>query len=377
MNQMQSNSEKNIQASHSLSNLEQRVWVKEQEVSALKVQNRHLLAKLEEAEKSAKPNEINTQFIALEVQKSLQPVLHELDKSIKGAFEILQSTMRGIYQQSQRCQQAVEEIGAHSRDIEVRVNEQRKVDHVFFQEKILSSITVFCDRMERQIENRLKSLSIVNLIDTKQNEMLNDIDQMKAMIVGMHKNSDMSRSDLSRIEKDTVEVGQKVIEVQVQTQNSEEISRDVLQQVQNHRSEFKLLRGELRSILDTTQKLTEKLSLIEDRVTRHHETKLEQEIKEIETADSIQDLIDIKEVDIENIQTVLNAADASQNKEDLSLILNMLRSQKNDLKRVAKEAEVRLRATQNISPAAHASDAKKLTSNNEVQEISMNQDSIP
>src|SRR3954466_9940659 len=92
MNHTQSNPPKNLQASQSLSTLEQRIWVKEQEVSALKVQNRHLLAKLDDAEKSAKPNQVNTQFIALEVQKSLQPVLQELDKSIKGAFEILQST---------------------------------------------------------------------------------------------------------------------------------------------------------------------------------------------------------------------------------------------------------------------------------------------
>lgn len=379
MSQLQSNSnsEKNLQASQSLSNLEQRVWVKEQEVSALKVQNRHLLAKLDEAEKTARPNQINTQFVAVEVQKSLQPVIQELEKSIKGAFEILQSTMRGIYQQSQRCQQAVEEIGAHSRDIEVRVNEQRKADHVFFQEKILGSVTAFCDRMERQIENRLKSLSVIDVLNSKQNEMLNDMDQMKAMVSGIHKNSDLNRSDLGRIERDSAEVGQKLIEVHAQTNNSEELSRDVLQQVQNHRSEFKLLRGEMRSILDNVGKLSEKISLIEERVTRHHENNLEQELKEIETNDSIQELIDIKEADISNIQNVLNAAEASQNKEDLTLILDMLRSQKSDLKKVAKEAETRLRAAKITELARDSSiiDASDDTAgpiNNEVQEISLN-----
>ncbi|MBS1959406.1 MAG: hypothetical protein JST80_08045 [Bdellovibrionales bacterium] len=379
MSQLQSNSnsEKNLQASQSLSNLEQRVWVKEQEVSALKVQNRHLLAKLDEAEKTARPNQINTQFVAVEVQKSLQPVIQELEKSIKGAFEILQSTMRGIYQQSQRCQQAVEEIGAHSRDIEVRVNEQRKADHVFFQEKILGSVAAFCDRMERQIENRLKSLSVIDVLNSKQNEMLNDMDQMKAMVSGIHKNSDLNRSDLGRIERDSAEVGQKLIEVHAQTNNSEELSRDVLQQVQNHRSEFKLLRGEMRSILDNVGKLSEKISLIEERVTRHHENNLEQELKEIETNDSIQELIDIKEADISNIQNVLNAAEASQNKEDLTLILDMLRSQKSDLKKVAKEAETRLRAAKITELARDSSiiDASDDTAgpiNNEVQEISLN-----
>lgn len=380
MNQTQSNSEKILQASQSLSNLEQRIWVKEQEVSALKVQNRHLLAKLDEAEKTARPNQINTQFVAVEVQKSLQPVIQELEKSIKGAFEILQSTMRGIYQQSQRCQQAVEEIGAHSRDIEVRINEQRKADHVFFQEKILASVTAFCDRMERQIENRLKSLSVIDVLSSKQNEMLNDVDQMKAMITGIHKNSDLNRSDLSRIERDAAEVGQKLVEVHVQANNSEELSRDVLQQVQNHRSEFKLLRGELRAILDNTAKLSEKISLIEERVTRHHENNLEQELKEIETNDSIQELIDIKEADISNIQSVLNAAEVSQNKEDLALILDMLRSQKSDLKKVAKEAETRLRAAKVTELArnnavTNANDDEILAKGtNEVQEVSLNQD---
>jgi hypothetical protein len=378
-NSNQSNGNHPTSSSLQQSNAEQKIWIKEQEVSALKVQNRHLLAKLEDAEKSAKPNQVNTQFIAIEVQKSLQPVLQQLEKSIQGAFEILQSTMRGVYQQSQRCQQAVEEMGAHTRDIEVRIHEQRKADHVFFQEKILTSVTAFTDRMERQIENRLKALSGIELMNNKQNEMLNDVDQMKSMINGMHKASDLNRSDLSRIERESIETSQKVIEVQVQTQNAEELSRDVLQQIQNHRAEFKLLRGELRSILETNQKLSEKLNQIESQVTQHHEKRIEQELKELETADSIQDLIDVKESDIENIQTVLNAADASQNKEDLTLILEMLRSQKADLKRVAKEAELRLRASQNpsasatsqISPAsannANSTANSILAANNETQ----------
>jgi DNA repair exonuclease SbcCD ATPase subunit len=202
---------------------------------------------------------------------------------------------------------------------------------------------------------------------------------MKAMMSGIHKNSDLSRADLGRIERDQDEVGQKVLEVQVQTQNAEELSRDVLQQVQNHRSEFKLLRGELRAILDTTQKLTEKLSLIEDRVTRQHEKKLEQEIKEFETTDAVQDLIEIKEADIANLQTVLDAADVSQNREDLTMILDMLRSQKNELKRVAKEAETRLRAEQNgpitaqaPTPTTSTNVENEVISGKEVQEITLN-----
>ena len=60
---------------------QQRLWVKEQEVSALKVQNRHLIAKLEDAEKSAEPNKINTQKIASEIQNQLRPLIGDIEKS--------------------------------------------------------------------------------------------------------------------------------------------------------------------------------------------------------------------------------------------------------------------------------------------------------
>lgn len=370
------------QSNSAQSQTEQRIWIKEQEINALKVQNRHLLAKLEDAEKSAKPNQINTQFVAIEVQKSLQPVLQQLEKSIQGAFEILQSTMRGVYQQSQRCQQAVEEMGAHSRDLEVRMHEQRKADHVFFQEKILASVTAFTDRMERQIENRLKALTHLEVMSSKQNEMLNDVDQMKALVTSMQKAFDLSRSDLTRMEKESTESTQKLIEVQVQTQNSEELARDVLQQIQNHRAEFKLLRGEMRSILETNQKLNEKMNQIEAQVVQHQEKRIEQELKEIETADSIQELIDIKDKDIQGIQEVLSAENTTQNKEDLALILEMLRSQKSNLKKVAKEAELRLKALTGVSASDASATSTPVVSNatssenvSEVQAVNFSEDS--
>lgn len=377
----QSSAASGAQSNSAQSQTEQRIWIKEQEINALKVQNRHLLSKLEDAEKSAKPNQINTQFVAIEVQKSLQPVLQQLEKSIQGAFEILQSTMRGVYQQSQRCQQAVEEMGAHSRDLEVRMHEQRKADHVFFQEKILASVTAFTDRMERQIENRLKALTHLEVMSSKQNEMLNDVDQMKALVTSMQKAFDLSRSDLTRMEKESTESTQKLIEVQVQTQNSEELARDVLQQIQNHRAEFKLLRGEMRSILETNQKLNEKMNQIEAQVVQHQEKRIEQELKEIETADSIQELIDIKDKDIQGIQEVLSAENATQNKEDLALILEMLRSQKSNLKKVAKEAELRLKALTGVSASDASATSTPVVSNatsseniSEVQAVQFSED---
>lgn len=162
--------------------LQQRLWVKEQEVSALKVQNRHLIAKLEESEKKSEPNQINTQKVSNEVQSQLRPLIAEIEKSLKDSFDILKSTMRGIYQQSQRAQQAVEEIGAHSKEVEQRMAELRKADQVYYQEKILSMVTSFGDRIERQLDNRLRNLSVVELMNTKQNEVLADIDILKASI---------------------------------------------------------------------------------------------------------------------------------------------------------------------------------------------------
>ena len=144
---------------------EQRLWVKEQEINALKVQNRHLISKLEESESRSHSN--------------IQPVVAEIEKSLGTAYEMLQGTMRGIYQQSQRCQAAVDELTSHSRDLENRLNEQRKADRVYFQDKIFASITAFCDRMERQIENRLQALEVIEVVHVKQNEILSDLDQIK------------------------------------------------------------------------------------------------------------------------------------------------------------------------------------------------------
>src|ERR1700758_3826084 len=67
--------------------VQQRLWVKEQEVSALKVQNRHLIAKLEDAEKSAQPNQINTQKIATEIQNKLKPLIGDIQKSLTESFD--------------------------------------------------------------------------------------------------------------------------------------------------------------------------------------------------------------------------------------------------------------------------------------------------
>lgn len=195
-----------------LQQIQQRLWVKEQEVSALKVQNRHLIAKLEDAEKSAEPNKINTQKIATEIQNQLRPLIAEIEKSLTESFDILKGTMRGIYQQSQRAQQAVEDIGAHSREIELRTNEQRKADQVYYQEKILSMVTSFGDRIERQLENRLRNLAVVELMNTKQNEVLADVDMLKNSVASLVVSNESLRSEIKALIKETAQQNTSSIE---------------------------------------------------------------------------------------------------------------------------------------------------------------------
>jgi chromosome segregation ATPase len=322
--------------------IQQRLWVREQEINALKVQNRHLLTKLDEAEQNGKPNQINTSLVASEVQKNLKPVLAEIEKSLKNAFEMLQSTMRGIYQQSSRAQQAVEEMTQHTRDIQ---------NHM--QDNVAASMNTFCDRLERQILSRLNG---VDIMVQKQNEMLMDMETMKLAVNLMQKNSENNRSEVSRIEKESIEANQKLIEVQMQSRNAEEVTRDALQQIRNHRSEFKLLRGEVRAVLENSSRLSDKINLIDERLfeasgdiqTRQRERdQISKELKEIDGIDSIEDLIAIKNDDIVNIENAIQAGALDASKEDLTMVLELLQAQKSDLKKVAKDAENFLRNVKN------------------------------
>ncbi len=359
------NQNKNAQKSDQpdVQQLNQRIWVKDQEVNALKVQNRHLIAKLEEAEKNTKPTQQWAHQISSEVQNYLQPVVNDInkqsqiaqiqiEKSLTQAFEMIQGTLRGVYQQSQRVQDSVGELATHSGELEKKIHEQRKADQIFFQEKIFSSMQAFCDRLERQIEGRLSSLSAVEVMNVKVNEMLSDIQAMKAITSNMGKNSELNRQDFSRVGKDNIENSHKLTEIEIQSRNMEEIIRDALQQIQNHRTEFKILRGEMRSIIEHSQRINEKVNHIDERLVetanevqvspRDHE-RLRQELKDIDAVESIEDLIAIKNEDIHNIQSALETGQFDTKKEDLGMILELLRTQKSELKKVAKEAEIYLR----------------------------------
>jgi len=213
--------------------VQQRLWVKEQEVSALKVQNRHLIAKLEDAEKSAQPNQINTQKIATEIQNQLKPLIGDIQKSLTESFDILKGTMRGIYQQSQRAEKAVEDIGAHARETELRMNEQRKADQVYYQEKILSMVTTFGERIERQLENRLRNLAVVELMNTKQNEVLADVDQIKNALAELMVSNESLRAEIKSVVKETSLRNNSNIEKIAEIfSESNKLKRDALQEGQ-------------------------------------------------------------------------------------------------------------------------------------------------
>lgn len=329
--------------------LQQRLSVREQEINALKVQNRHLLGKLEELEKAAKPNQINTKFVADDVHKHLEPVISQMQSTMTASFEILQSTMRGIYQQSQRAQQAVEDMTSQSRDLEMRMNEQRKSDQNYYQDKIFSMIGAFCDRVERQIEIRLKSLSVVELMNSKQNEVLSDVESMKGSLSLMQKNSDASRGEISRIERNASEANEKLIDVQVQTQNAEELIRDTLQQIQNHRSEFKLVRSELKTLVESMNRLVGRIetSSIEVHADAAAATPqfVVQDIPQDSVDESriINDLIENKHRELEVLEKNIEEHTTLQSKDDATMILALLRAQKSELQRVADEAKTFLK----------------------------------
>jgi len=345
-----------------LQQLQQRNWVKEQEVSALKVQNRHLLSKLEEAEVRAKPNQLYTQQISSEIQNYLKPLATEIqrqnqvtqiqiEKSLSQAFEMIQSTLRGVYQQSLRAQETVETLSAHTRDLELKMSEQRKADQFYFQEKVFSSMTAFCERIERQIETRLKALSSIDILSAKQSEVLDDVESLKISVQGMFKNSESNRADLSRFDKQVSENTQKLGEIEIYGRNSEELARDTLQQIENHRNEFKTIRNEMKYTLDQFHKLYERFN------SQPNEIQIKQQLQDLEVIDSIENITEI--------ESVLGSQETETGKEDVGMILELLKAQKDDLKKIVKEKEGFLRKLK------FRSDKDKAAA--EVQEVSMDE----
>lgn len=233
--------------------LQQRLNVREQEINALKVQNRHLLEQIDGLEKEAEPNQIDTQFVADEVKRSIDPVIQQMKITMTSSFEILQSTMRGIYQQSQRAEKAVVDMAAQTRELEVRLNDQRKQDQNFYQDKIFSMISNFCDRLERQVEVRLKALGSIEIMTAKQNEILTDLETVKGTLESVQRNAENGRADLSRAERNSAEIRQKIVDVQNQTRSFEDIVRLAVREIENHRIELNQIRNGLLQAVEAIQ----------------------------------------------------------------------------------------------------------------------------
>jgi hypothetical protein len=329
--------------------LQQRLQVREQEINGLKIQNRHLLSQLEQLEKQSKPQQIDTQFVADEVLKHLEPVIQKLTGTITSSFEMLQSTMRGIYQQSQRSQKAVEDMSAYTRDLEIRLNDQRKQDQNFYQDRIFSMIGNFTDRLERQIEVRLKSLGTVEILNAKQNEILNELEGLKTAFHGVQSNSESNKGEISRVERNSNEIHQKLIDVQVQTQGSLELLRDTLQQIQNHRAEFKLIRSELKITVDQVNALLGKIE--EER------TLLDGSVNSQSGDVLIRTLVEQKQKEIEGIERSLEQESRGKTQEDATVLLSLLRAQKDELQRAADQAKVYIRENVEIAPESIVSEA--------------------
>jgi hypothetical protein len=308
--------------------LQQRLNVREQEISALKVQNRHLLEKIEELEKKAEPNKIDTSFVADEVKRTLDPVIQQLKTTMTSSFEVLQSTMRGIYQQSQRSEKAVSDLSAHTRELEIRLNDQRKQDQNFYQDKVFSMIGNFCDRLERQIEIRLKALGAVEMIGGKQNEILGDLESLKSALGSIQRNSESGRSDLNRMEKNNAEVHRKLADVEVQAVNSGEIARDTLQQIHNHRAEFRLIRAELRQTVAILNGLLNPEG---------------EQVRPVETAPDSSSGRPWEES--ETLETMPVEQASGPVEQDAAMALALLRARKSELQRAAQEARNYIKST--------------------------------
>ena len=310
--------------------LQQRLNVREQEINALKVQNRHLLGRIEDLEKEAAPNQIDTQFVADEVRRHLDPVVQQLKTTINSSFEILQSTMRGIYQQSQRSEKAVNDMASHTRELEIRLNDQRKQDQNFYQDKVFSMISNFSDRLERQVEIRLKALGQIEILNAKQNEILSELESMKNSQESVQKNAEINRNEIARMERTTGEMNQKVIDIQIQTRNSEETTRNTLQQVQNHRAEFRLIRAELKQAIDTMNVLLQNVE--------RSQNLLENGGPANSGSEAIENLLEEKQKEIENLEQTILANQPGNAEEDAAVVLNLLRAQKQELSKAAADA---------------------------------------
>ncbi len=363
--------------------VEKRIWAKDQEIAALKLQNKHLLTKVDQIERAMAGNDpresahaIKTaviqglhQTLSQMIQAELSPMVkalqneevvlrlgniekqvaqfmsqfqnvlltmseklaqvttqipHTVQKTVsvnldKGLGQI-HDTIKGLYSQASRAEASVERMLGRVGDLDKRVEEINRQS----SEKTYSTMNAFFDRIERQIEIRMKSLGEIESVRAKQNETLVDLESIRQTATSLLRVMEESRSDLGRVERQIQELSVRSVDLEVQTRTHDQILKDVFVQMQSHRNDFKSLKAEIKSNLSSTEDLA---------------GWVRQELETVQSTARVEDLINMKDQEIQSMESALKESREQQNQQDLIQILAMLKSQRVGLEQVAQDSK--------------------------------------
>ncbi len=94
-------------------------------------------------------------------------------------------------------------------------------------------VTSFGERIERQLENRLRNLAVVELMNTKQNEVLADVDLLKGAIAELMVSNESLRSEMKILMKETSQRNNSNIEKIAEIfSDANQLKRDAYQEAQ-------------------------------------------------------------------------------------------------------------------------------------------------
>ena len=219
---------------------------------------------------------------------------------------------------------------------------------------------------------------MVEILSSKQNEVLSDVEAIKSSLSLMQKSAESSRSEMIRIERNGSEANEKLSEMQMQTQQAEELVRDTFQQIQNHRTEFKLIRAEIKTSLDYVNKMVNLMesqsSEVRVAMTAATESAADAAANAMSAAGAadaeakiaatpppapvvryyqapqtsqdsghenriIQNMIETKQRELQDLERDIESQGDEDAQDDATVILSLLRAQKTELQRVASEAK--------------------------------------
>lgn len=198
-------------------------------------------------------------------------------------------------------------------------------------------IGTFCNRIERQIEIRFKALSSIELMNTKQNEVLSDVERMRVA--------------LENINLYYQESADKLNGVQLNARSSKEMTQNLLQQMQNQRAEFKLIRSELNTALDIMNAVPYskqnrfKPETNDDDVFASVPIQKEEIRIERDPSQIIDDLIEKKHIELNELEKNTENQDPEKIQDNAAELLSLIRAQHNEIQRVADDAKQFLKGT--------------------------------